>query len=126
MKMQLINANSSEKEAILAKAILNVAHLYALSGKQLSEIIGLSESSTSRLQQGKKKISPYSKEGEMALLLIRVYQSLNALLGNNHEKAKAWLNSGNRHFDKTPLEKLKTVSGLVEVVNYLDAMRGKV
>ncbi len=126
MKTQLIMTDVAEKEIVLTKAILNVASSYGLSGKQLSEILGLSESTTSRLQQGKKRISPYTKEGEMALLLVRVYRSLNALLGNNHDKAKAWLTSDNRHFNITPIEKIKTISGLVEVVNYLDAMRGKV
>lgn len=126
MKTQAINEDASQKEIVLTKAILNIASRYGLSGKQLSDILGLSESTTSRLQQGKKKISPYTKEGEMALLLVRVYRSLNALLGNNHDKAKAWLTSNNRHFNIPPLEKIKTISGLVEVVNYLDAMRGKV
>ena len=114
------------KKLVLTKAVLNMANFYGLTGKDLSAIIGMSEASTSRLHQGKKWLSPYTKEGEMALLLLRVYRSLNALVGNNHEKAKAWLTSANRNFDQHPIEKLKTVCGLVEVVNYLDAMRGKV
>ncbi|EHL28977.1 MbcA/ParS/Xre antitoxin family protein [Legionella drancourtii] len=114
-----------EKERVLTKAILNLANFYNLTGKDLSDIIGISESSTTRLHQGKKVISPNTKEGEMALLLLRVYRGLNSLIGNNHDKAKIWLNSFNTYFNKKPIEQLKTVTGLVDVVNYLDAMRGK-
>lgn len=126
MKTSALSTQAHEKELVLTKAVLNMAHFYGLTGKDLSAIIGMSEASTSRLHQGKKLLSPNTKEGEMALLLLRVYRSLNALVGNNHEKAKAWLTSANRNFDQNPIEKLKTVCGLVEVVNYLDAMRGKV
>lgn len=126
MKSPALNTTAHEKEQALTKAVINMAHFYGLTGKDLSAIIGMSEASTTRLHQGKKVLSPYTKEGEMALLLLRVYRSLNVLVGNNHEKAKAWLTSTNRHFDLTPIEKLKTVCGLVDVVNYLDAMRGKI
>jgi uncharacterized protein (DUF2384 family) len=114
-----------EKELVLTKAVLNLARFYELTGKDLSEIIGISEASATRLNQGKKFISPYTKEGEIALLLLRVYRGLNALVGNNHQKAKTWLNSFNSYFNKKPIEQMKTILGLAEVLNYLDAMRGK-
>lgn len=114
-----------EQARVLTKAVLNVAKFYALTGKDMSDIIGISEASMSRLGHGKKWISPDSKEGEMAILLIRVYRSLNALLGNHHTKARLWLQSYNHYLQQKPIELLKTISGLVAVLNYLDAMRGK-
>lgn len=115
-----------EKAVVLTKALINMACLYDLSGKELSLILGISTAGSTRLHQGKQKIYPDTKEGELALLLLRLYRSLNALLGNHHDKAKLWLTSEHQYFGKTPLEQIKTVTGLVEVVNYLDAMRGKV
>ncbi|STX28874.1 Uncharacterized conserved protein [Legionella beliardensis] len=115
----------SQKEIVLTKAIANLAKFYSFTGKDLSKIIGISEASASRLSQGKKLISPSTKEGEMALLLIRIYRSLNAMVGNNHEKAKLWLNSKNNYFNNKPIEEMKTIPGLIAVLNYLDAMRGK-
>ena len=119
-----INLNHKE-ELVLTKAIVNLVDLYGFTGKDLYDITGISESSKTRLHQGKKLLSPKTKEGEMALLLIRVYRSLNALVGNNHSKAKIWLNSFNSYFNKKPFEQMKTLAGLVDVVNYLDAIRGK-
>lgn len=120
-----VNKQQQHQEVVLTKALCNLAKMYALSGKDLSDIIGISESSVTRLNQGKKRISPDSKEGEMALLLIRIYRSLNAMVGNNHEKAQAWLNSPNAYFHNKPIEEIKTIPGLISVLNYLDAMRGK-
>lgn len=114
-----------QEENVLTKAVRNLAKFYSLTGKDLSKIIGISESSASRISQGTKLISPHTKEGEMALLLLRVYRSLNAMVGNNHEKAKLWLNSQNKYFRNTPIEEMKTIPGLIGVLNYLDAMRGK-
>lgn len=114
-----------QEEIVLTKAICNLSKLYSFTGKELSDIIGISESSASRLNQGKKFISPYTKEGEMALLLVRIYRSLNSMVGNNHEKAKAWLNSQNSYFQNKPIEEMKSIPGLISVLNYLDAMRGK-
>ena len=124
--MSKILAISTDKERVLSKALLNMASFLKLSGKDLSEIIGISESSATRLHQGKKFISPSSKEGELALLLLRVYRSLNALVGNHHDKARAWLQSKNAYFNhQKPIDEIKHVQGLVLVLNYLDAMRGK-
>lgn len=114
-----------QREIVLTKAILNLATFYDLTGKDLCHIIGISESTVTRLNQGKAFLSPSTKEGEIALLLLRVYRGLNSLIGNNHDKAKLWLNSDNKYFNRKPIEQLKSVAGLVEVVNYIDAMRGK-
>lgn len=123
--MKTSNNAHHQEELVLTKALCNVAKFYSLSGKDLSKIIGISESSASRLSQGIKLISPHTKEGEMALLLLRIYRSLNAMVGNNHEKAKLWLTNPNKYFRNKPIDEIKTIPGLIGVLNYLDAMRGK-
>ena len=124
-EMKASNNMLHQEETVLTKAVSNLAKFYSLTGKDLSKIIGISESSASRISQGTKLISPHTKEGEIALLLLRVYRSLNAMVGNNHEKAKLWLNSQNKYFKNKPIEEMKTIPGLISVLNYLDAMRGK-
>jgi len=112
-------------EVVLSKAFCNMAKFCSFTGKDIKQMTGISESSFTRLNHGERFISPTSKEGEIALLLLRIYRSLNAIVGNNHEKAKRWLNSQNQYFQKKPIEEMMTIPGLVSVVNYLDAMRGK-
>lgn len=128
MKAPMLDAHShpDRKSAVLTKALLNMAKYYHLKGKDLSDIIGMSESSTTRLHQGTKVIYSDSKEGEIALLLLRLYRSLNTLVGNDNEKARMWLNASNHYFAEKPIDHIKKIQGLIEVVNYLDAMRGKI
>ena len=63
----------------------------------------------------------------MALLLIRIYRALYAILGGNHEQMQHWLKTPNHHLqDSAPLEQLYRLEGIVMVMRYLDAMRGRI
>ena len=78
----------------------------------------------SRLQHD-RGLYAETKEGELALLFLRLYRSLDALVGGDDEKARLWLHADNQHVGGTPSERIRTVEGLVDVVQYLDAMRGR-
>ena len=109
---------------VLAKAAINAALRLGLRNKQLAEIIGTSEASVSRLRSG-RGLDPERKEGELALLFLRMYRSLDALVGGDDVKARAWLHAANDHVGGIPAERIRTVEGLVDVIQYLDAMRGR-
>lgn len=110
--------------AVLAKAVLRAAAHLGLRQRDLAAILGSSEASVSRLQAG-RLLAPDSKEGELALLLLRLYRSLDAMVGGDAEAARAWLDADNRHLGGVPAERIRTAEGLVHVVQYLDAMRGR-
>ena len=59
------------------------------------------------------------------LLFLRLYRSLDALVGGDDDKARRWLNSENTHLGGVPADRIRAVEGLVDVVQYLDAMRGR-
>jgi hypothetical protein len=40
-------------------------------------------------------------------------------------KARQWLHADNVHLGGIPAERMRGVEGLVDVVQYLDAMRGR-
>lgn len=114
-----------EQQMVLHKALLSLAQRLDINQKQLAQIIGLSEPSASRLYHGQKSINPASKEGELALLLIRLYRSLDAILGGDQDNCRAWFHHYNYHLNGIPSELITQVQGLVAVTNYLDVMRGK-
>lgn len=113
-------------EKVLSKALINVALNLGLSQRELSEIVGVSKSEMSRLFNGKIYLSPVTKEGECALMLVRIYRSLNALLGEDERQCQEWFQSYNMHLQNKPKELCKRIAGLTEIVVYLDAMRGMV
>jgi hypothetical protein len=113
-----------EPGPVLAKAVLAAADRLGVRNRQLATIIGSSEASVSRLQYG-RGLDPATKEGELALLFLRLYRSLDALVGGDDAKARLWLHAENSHVHGSPVERIRTVEGLVDVVQYLDAMRGR-
>lgn len=122
--MQHAAAPRPDPATVLAKAVLAAAGRLGLRNRHLAAILGSSEASVSRLQYG-RALDPVSKEGELALLFLRLYRSLDALVGGDAEKARAWLRARNAHLSAVPLECIQSVAGLVRVDEYLDAVRGK-
>ena len=119
-----IRRTAPRPDAVLATALLAAAERLGLRGRELAAVIGTSEATISRLRFA-RRLDPKSKEGELALLLLRAYRSLDALVGGDDEKARLWLRAANVHLDGVPAERIRTVEGLVDVVQYLDAMRGQ-
>ena len=110
-------------DQVLTKAVLRAAELLGLSSALLARVLGVSEASVSRLTSGARTVDSQSKEGELALLLVRVYRSLDALVGTDAAQRHAWLRGHNRALNGRPIELIQRTDGLVNVVAYLDAMR---
>jgi hypothetical protein len=111
--------------AVLTQAVVRAARLLSLSNGELGQLLGLSESSVSRLLAGTREIDPSSKEGELGLLMVRLYRSLDALVGGDAEQRTRWLRSSNRALNGTPVELILTATGLVNTVAYLDTARAR-
>lgn len=95
--MQRLATNTQPNpSAVLAKATARASALLGMTGVALARTIGLSEPTVSRILRGEKGIDPASKEGELALLLVRVYRSLDALVGTDDQKRSAWMSTHNQ------------------------------
>jgi hypothetical protein len=117
---------NSDKKIILRKALIRMAEYLCLSRRELCCILGLSEASLSRLYDEKRYIDPSSKEGEIAIILLRLYRSLDVLFGGNQKQCQLWLRSENQHLGAIPATMIQSIQGLNTTMQYLDAMRGKI
>ena len=113
-----------EPAAVLSKAVLRAADLLQLPQAALARVLGLSPASVSRLRQGKLQLAPESKAGELGLLLVRLFRSLDSIVGDR-EAARTWLGSENLGLNGVPRDLMLTPQGLVHVVDYLDAHRAR-
>ncbi len=121
----LSTGRQHEKSRVLTKAFLNAGELMGLTNKELAAIVGVSAPTISRMTAPASYIDPATKHGELAMLLIRLFRSLDAIVGGSHEASKAWLDADNTYFDAPPRSLLSSATGLIRVVEYLDAMRAK-
>ncbi len=109
--------------AVLTKATLRAAALLGLTNAALARVVGLSEATVSRMAAGERQFDVGSKPAELAALLVRVYRSLDALVGNDDRHRHRWMGSYNEALRATPREAIEQVEGLVRVLRYLDGAR---
>ena len=107
---------------VLIEALVNAGKALGLTQAETGSIIGKGRTAISR----REPLAPDSKSGELALLLIRCYRSLFVLVGGDGEPMRHWMHTNNRHTGGVPAEQVRSVQGLARVVEYLDAIRGKV
>lgn len=109
--------------SVATKAALRAADHLHVSNRSLARIIGVSEASVSRMRAGTYTLAPDDKPFELAMLFVRLYRALDAIVGGDEAAAAAWLRSENHALGAAPLALLHTVQGLMHVVQYLDARR---
>lgn len=109
--------------AVITKATIRAAERLGIRNKVLARILGVSESTISRMKQGDYPLERGQKAFELAVLFVRLYRSLDAVIGGDDAVATAWMNNRNTALNGEPLELIQTVSGLANVIQYLDARR---
>jgi len=107
---------------VLSKAVTRAAERLDVSRSLLARVLGVSQATVSRLFKGTYQLEQERKEWEFALLFVRVFRSLDSILGDE-STARKWLNSENRGLNGRPIELIRSTEGLVRVVQYLDASR---
>lgn len=118
--MSTLTAPTADAQKVLTQALRNAGRALGLTQTEVGKSIGKDRTVLAR------GIDPQSKAGELALLLIRVYRSLFVLVGASDNDMKHWMHTYNHHTQGVPAEQVQTVTGLTQVLTYLDAMRGKV
>ena len=111
---------------LVAKATIRAAERLSIKSKALARIIGVSEATVSRMKQGGYPLEPHQKPFELAVLFVRLFRSLDAMTGGDEQVAAAWLANDNTALSGKPIELIQTVSGLANVIQYLDARRALV
>jgi uncharacterized protein (DUF2384 family) len=114
-----------EPRRVLTDAVLRAAALLDIRQSSLAQILGLSPSTVSRMANGSYRLDQDKKEWELGALFVRLFRSLDAVIGSNDVAARAWLGGGNLGLTGRPLDLIRTTEGLVHVVQYLDAARGR-
>jgi hypothetical protein len=117
---------AADEAAVVTKAVVRAAERLELPNRVLATVLGLSEATVSRMGGGTYQLDPGNKPFELAVLFLRLFRSLDAIAGGDVAVARAWLRNDNTALRTTPLAAIESVTGLVNVVAYLDARRALV
>jgi hypothetical protein len=110
---------------VLSKAVARAAERLDVSKSLLAKVLGVSPPTITRLYSGNYLLDPNRKEWDFALLFLRVFRSLDSIVGDE-ATARKWLGSDNLGLNGKPIELIRDTEGLVRVVQYLDSSRGLV
>jgi uncharacterized protein (DUF2384 family) len=120
----VVDSNLAASDSpIVTKAALRAADRLNVTNKVLARIIGVSEATVSRMKKGDYPLQAGTKPFELAVLFVRLYRSLDAVVGGDERVAGAWLSNQNVALQDRPLELIQSVSGLTDVIQYLDSRR---
>ncbi len=112
-------------DQVLCKALFKAQAQLGLNQTELGRILGIDRTSVARLKR-RGRLEPHSKTGELAICLIRIFRALYVQTGGDPRTLRHWLDTFNHHLGGVPRQMIQHVTGLVHVLDYLDAIRGKV
>ncbi|MFL6768273.1 MAG: antitoxin Xre/MbcA/ParS toxin-binding domain-containing protein [Sphingomicrobium sp.] len=119
-------ATIPSEATVLSKAVGNAAKLWGLSNETLGKVIGVSGPTASRLRAGSWQLERGTKPFELSQYFVRLFRSLDSLMGSDDKASISWLKTKNTDLDGRPVDLILTIRGLTEVTNYIDDFRAQV
>lgn len=116
----------AEDDRVLTTAVSRIADFWGLTNAKLGAVLGLSAATVSRLRSGQARLDPPSKSFEAGQFLLRLFRSLDALLGSDDQAARSWLATCNLDLGARPIDLIDSFKGLITVCDYVDAHRARV
>ena len=120
------HAVAPDHDHVVTKALLRAAEQLGVTARALSSLIGVSAGDLLRMNTDDFSLARATKPFEIAVLFVRLFRSLDAIAGGNPRVARAWLVDSNPALDGRPVDKIQTITGLLDVIAYLDARRARV
>ena len=102
------------------------AEYWQLTNEGLGDVLGLSGSTVSRLRNGAWQFQAGSKSFELAQYLVRLFRSLDSLMGSDDAASRSWLQAENPELGARPLDLIMSIRGLMTVADYVDDYRAHV
>ncbi len=112
-------------KVVLGKAIVNASKMLGLKQVEIAAALGMHRTTFSRLKNN-PSLDPTSKQGELALIVIRLSKDLFALTGGNERWIKKFMHTQNTMTGGVPVKQISSISGLMTVLRFVDGIQAKV
>ena len=123
--MHPLRQSQPAPDSVLAKGFLRASAQLGLRQADMAAVIGVHRTAISRLKQN-QSLDPQSKQGELALLFLRLARSLYAATGGDAEWMRHFMTTKNNVTGGIPIEQIKQIQGLMNVLRFVDGIRGKI
>lgn len=127
MRQAIVNdAQSDERDRIVTSALCKATEKLKFTQAELADILGVSKSTASRIMKGTHILREGQKDYEIAVIFLRIFRSLDAITGGDDCVNVNWMRNENTALRGVPAAMLKNLTGLMNVITYLDAQRAKI
>ena len=109
----------AKQKKVLAKAVLSSANQLGLTQEQLAIVLNLDSMET----LNSLEVDPDSSQGELAIILIRIAISLDALTGGEAKWMQHFMKAPNKLTKGIPIEQIQTTQGLITILNVVEGLR---
>lgn len=117
---------ADDHRVLLAKAAIRAARRLKMRNVELARVLGVSEAVISKIDRHGDALPNDAKKLELTKLFIRLFRSVDAIVGGDDAVSAKWLRNENIVFGQKPIDAIQSITGLVDVVSYLDARRALV
>ena len=107
---------------VLTHSALRTGALLGLSHAEFARALGLDQSTVSAMEHGLAELQGDTPSGQLALTLIKIYQSLTANVGGDEQACKQWVCSHNTGLAATPALLVQSEDEMNAVLAYLQSM----
>lgn len=107
---------------VLSEAVAKTAMRLGIESEQLAQILGMESDKAARMLSGAYRLDQAGGEWERAQLFIRLFLSLQALIGDD-QMARAWIHDQSKDLAGRPIDLVAQKEGLSKVVRYVEARR---
>ena len=110
-----VKAPTENKAAVLGEAVLNAGSKLGLSPEEVGRIIGRNR--TTIVRNG---VDPSTPNGQVAMLLVRIYRGLYVLVGGRDDEMRHWMHTRIRTLQGVPAEMIREVVDPLGEQRHLD------
>lgn len=116
-----------DPDLVLRKAFLSASKQLHLTQSEMAAVLGKSRQWVNNLAHDETQALPaQSKHGELALMLIRLARALYALNDGDQSWTRHFMRTHNTVTCGIPAVQIQSIAGMIAVVQFVDAIRGKV
>lgn len=125
--LERTTAANERESRVLGEAVSRAAENWKLKDEELGHILGISRTSALRLRNGEFKLKRGDTAFELGQYFVRVFRSLDSVMGSDDAASISWLKSPNLDLAARPLDLMQSsITGLFRVADYIDGYRAKV
>jgi len=111
----------SEKLDAIRIALVRAADRLGLDNEEVAGTLGVHRGMIRSMREGWPSLTDGQKAWELAVLLVRLHNALDSIMGEDKIAMQSWMQTENKVLGGIPRELVQTVHGLVNAVDYLES-----